>query len=85
MDITSRTIAALELPADKSDAIFFDDDLVGFGIRLRRGPDGKVRRSYVVQYRHAGRSRRVRIARAEVMSADKARGEARKILESVAL
>ena len=59
VEITARTVAALKLPEDKDDAIFFDDDLAGFGIRLRRGPDGKVKRSYVVQYRYAGRSRRV--------------------------
>jgi integrase len=85
VQITTKAVAALTLPANKTDAIFFDDNLTGFGIRLRRGPDGGVGRSYVAQYRHAGRSRRVRIADVAVLTADQARAKAKKILAEAAL
>ncbi len=34
--LTKATVAKLKLPAGQSDAIYFDDDLPGFGLRLRR-------------------------------------------------
>ena len=39
MKLNNRTIARLQLPDGKSDAIYFDDDLAGFGYRLRRSGD----------------------------------------------
>jgi Arm domain-containing DNA-binding protein len=56
--LDARTVADAVLPTGKSDAIFFDDDLPGFGLRLRAGGN----RSYVAQYRGPdGRTRRVTI------------------------
>ena len=37
MKLTSKTAAALTLPAGKSEVIVFDDDIPGFGVRLRAG------------------------------------------------
>ena len=37
MEFTKEAIAALTLPIGKSDLIQFDDDIPGFGIRLRAG------------------------------------------------
>ena len=54
MEFTKDTIAALELPTGKTDLIVFDDDLPGFGIRLRAG--GK--RVWIAQYRANGAQRR---------------------------
>src|SRR5580692_4721061 len=39
------------IPADKSELRMFDEDLVGFGIRLRRGGNGKPQGRWIVQYR----------------------------------
>ena len=50
MEFTKETIAALTLPVGKFDLIHFDDDLPGFGIRLRAA--GK--RVWIVQYRASG-------------------------------
>ena len=36
MKLTTTSIAGLVLPPGKSDAIFWDDAIPGFGIRLRR-------------------------------------------------
>jgi integrase len=84
MDLTAKTIAGLTLPEGKSDFIIWDDRLPGFGYRLRAGAGGKTLASWVVQYRFAGRSRRVLIGNAAIMNAADARDKARKLLGKVA-
>ena len=84
MRLTAKAVAALALPAGKTDVIFFDDELHGFGFRLRIGAGGKVLRSWVCQYRHGGASRRLLLGSAEVLSAVGARGMAKKALGRVA-
>jgi integrase len=82
--ITNATVAGLTLVAGKNDAIHFDDALPGFGLRLRRSGD-KVLRSWIAQYKRAGQTRRVRLGSANLISAEKARTAARKVLAEVAL
>ena len=84
MKLTQKAVAALLLPPGKIDAIFFDDDLPGFGYRLRKSGD-KVGRSWVAQYRHAGQTRRITLGSGSVLGSDQARGEAKKILAQAAL
>ena len=84
MKLDSKTVAALKL-SDKSDQIFFDDQLPGFGFRLRRGAGGKINKSWIVQYRRASGTRRVLIGNADVISAEAARAAAKKILAQAAL
>ena len=84
MELNARAVAALKL-GDKTDVIHFDAALPGFGYRLRRGAAGKLLRSWIVQYRRAGASRRVLLGNAEVLSAEQARAMAKKILAKVAL
>jgi integrase len=84
MKLDAKTVARLELPADKADAIHFDDAMPGFGFRLRRS-GGQVRRSWVVQYRRVGGTRRILLGSAEVLSAETARAQAKKVLAKVAL
>jgi integrase len=84
MKLTSKAVAALMLPSGKTDAIFFDDDLPGFGYRLRKSGD-KVGRSWVAQYRHAGQTRRMTLGSASVLSSEQARNEAKRILAQAAL
>ncbi|MGO8922183.1 MAG: tyrosine-type recombinase/integrase, partial [Xanthobacteraceae bacterium] len=84
MKLDAKTVDALRLDG-KSDAIFFDDALPRFGYRMRVGADGNVRRTWVVQYRRAGGTRRISIGSAELISAEQARGKARKILSQVEL
>jgi hypothetical protein len=82
MKLTSADHA---LPPGKADAILFDDELIGFGLRLRRGSGGKLIRNWVVQYRAHGRSRRIVVGAVEKVSAAEARQQARKLLAAVAL
>src|SRR5262245_22844564 len=84
MRLDAKTVAGLRLDG-KTDAIFFDDAIPGFGFRLRLGAGGKLLRSWVVQYRHAGASRRVLLGSAEVLTAERARAAAREALAKVAL
>ena len=37
MKLTQRTVDTLDLPKGKSEAIIFDEDLPGFGLRMRAG------------------------------------------------
>jgi Arm domain-containing DNA-binding protein len=84
MKITARTVAGLKLPRHKNDAIYFDDDMPGFGIRLRASGQ-QVRRSWVAQYRSFGRTRRVLLGSAEILGAEQARAAAKKVLARVTL
>ena len=73
MKLTAKAIASLQLPAGKTDAIYFDDGMPGFGYRLRMGAGGKMLRSWVVQYKHAGVTRRLLLGPGEVLRAEQAR------------
>ena len=82
MKFDVRTVAEAALPPGKTDHIEWDDDLPGFGLRLRAGGN----RSWVAQYRTAdGRTRRTSIAIVAKLSPADARQAARKILAKVAL
>jgi integrase len=85
LKLNNRTIQKLAPPVNKRDVIYFDRDVAGFGLRLRRSGDGQVRRTWIVQYRFHGRTRRVLIGSAEVLGAEDARAQAKKILGAVAL
>ena len=85
MRLTAKSVSALTLSAGKSDVIRFDDELPGFGYRLRLGVGGKVNTSWVAQYRRAGATRRVLLGNAAVLSAEQARTAAKQILAKAAL
>jgi integrase len=84
MNLDAKTVAAATL-GSKRDAIFFDATLKGFGYRLRIGSGGKLMRTWVVQYKRAGGTRRLLLGSADVLSADKARAAAKRILAQVVL
>jgi integrase len=55
MKLTQQIANGLTLPAGKTDAIYFDDDMPGLGLRLRAG--GK--RSWIYQYQIGSKQRRM--------------------------
>ena len=57
MKLNAKTVAAAALPAGRDDHVVWDDDMPGYGLRLREG-GGRVRKTFIIQYRAAGRSRR---------------------------
>jgi hypothetical protein len=72
MKFTPAAIAALKLPADKSEALVFDDDLPGLGIRIRGGGT----RTWIFRYRVGRAVRRMTIGNADVVSLSRARQSA---------
>jgi integrase len=85
MKLTAKAVNALTLPPGKTDVIFFDDQLPGFGFRLRLGAGVKVLKTWIVQYRRAGATRRMLLGSAEVLGTEAAREAAKKALGAVAL
>jgi integrase len=81
MKLTKATVQGLALPAGARDKIFFDDDLPGFGLRLRHG--GK--RSWIAQYRIGEKQRRVTFGTTETLDAQAARARAKGVLAMVHL
>jgi integrase len=84
MKLDRKTVAGLDLPSDKTDVIHFDSTLPCFGFRLRASGN-EVRKSWIVQYRRAGATRRMLLGSAEILSADQARAAAKKTLAAIAL
>jgi integrase len=85
MRLDAKSVAAVKLDG-KTDLIFFDDTLPCFGYRLRLSHDRtKVLRSWVVQYKRAGATRRITLGSAEVLSAEAAKTAAKKVLARVHL
>jgi integrase len=80
MRLTKRSIDAIK-PDAKRDQFFWDDDVAGFGLRVK--PSGA--RSFIVQYRNRhGRSRRLTLGRYGVLTPDQARIAAKLALADVA-
>ena len=57
MKLTAGRISGLRLPPGKADHIEWDDDIPGFGVRLREGGA----RGFVFQYKVGGRHRRMNL------------------------
>ncbi len=81
MRLTKGNLAKLVLPAGKSEVIAFDDDMPGFGMRIRAG--GK--RTWIAQYRLGTKQRRISLGTPETVDADEARRRAKEALAKVSL
>ena len=75
--ISRRTVEAL--PVGEREAVFWDHELSGFGVRVY--PTGT--KVYLVQTRSGGKSRRVTIGRHGVLSAEQARRKAAQCIASI--
>ena len=53
--LTDRTVAALACPAGRKDALFFDAQMSGFGVRVTAGGS----RTFLLQYRNGPKIRRL--------------------------
>lgn len=81
MKLTKSSVAALTLPAGKSELLVFDDALSGFGVRMRAGGS----RTWIVQYQVGRKQRRVSIGHVSGLALEKAREKAGIILARVRL
>ena len=75
--ISRRTVEGL--PIEEREAVFWDKELSGFGVRVY--PSGA--KVYVVQTRAGGKSRRVTIGRHGLVSAEQARRKAAGVIASI--
>ena len=75
--ISKRTVEALSV--EDRDAVFWDDRIPGFGVRVY--PSGS--KVYVVQTRHRGKSQRVTLGRHGVITADAARKKAAETINRI--
>ncbi|NDB70591.1 MAG: DUF4102 domain-containing protein, partial [Methylocystaceae bacterium] len=74
--ISKRSVDALFCPDGKDRGILWDDDLAGFGVIVF--PSGA--KTYIVQYRQNGQSRRYQVGKHGRLTPEEARSEAKKIL-----
>ena len=81
MRLTAATIRALKLPPGATDRVYFDEDLPGFGLRVRASGV----HSWMIQYAIAGRTRRVVLGLASALDPGKARATAKDLLAQVRL
>jgi integrase len=80
MKLTQRGAAALRLPPGKTDVVYWDDTLPGFGVRLRGDS-----RSWLIQYRAGPRQHREALGDVRKVSLESARGIARQRFAQIEL
>jgi integrase len=69
MKLTQKTVATLALPNGKSEAIFYDEDFPGFGLRLRGGGS----RTWVFTYKIGSQHRRITLGSLAALTPARAR------------
>ncbi|MGU3495954.1 tyrosine-type recombinase/integrase [Xanthobacteraceae bacterium A53D] len=77
---TKASVAALALEPGQKEALFFDEAMPGFGIRMQ----GDAAR-WIAQYRVNGATRRVSLGKRETLSLEKARAAAKEVLSKAGL
>ena len=82
MELTDKSIRGLPLEGDKGkpEVVYFDDDVKRFGLRIR-----STKRTWIIQYRRDGVSKKLTIGDAAVIPAAKARDTAKRRLAEVML
>jgi integrase len=81
MKLTSTTVRTLALQKGKTEAIFFDDDVPGFGLRLRE----RGSRTFVFQYKLGTKQRRMALGAATALGVSKVRETAERLHARVKL
>jgi integrase len=81
MKLTDQAVARLVLPAGKTDYIEADDEIGGFGVRLRAGGSKK----WVYSYTVGSKQRRITLGSVKVLGATQARTTARNLAAKIRL
>jgi integrase len=81
MKLTATAVRTASIPADKSEAIFFDEDVPGFGLRVRE----RGSRTFVFQYKLGSKQARMSLGAASAVKLPDARKTAEKLYARVKL
>jgi integrase len=81
MKLTSAIVRSAGIPAGKNEAIFFDDDVPGFGLRVREGGS----RSFIFQYKLGSKQRRMALGTATALNFSNTRKTAEQLYARVKL
>jgi hypothetical protein len=81
MKLTNVNIAKVTVPRGKTETIEFDDDVPGFGLRIRVGGS----RNWIFQYRQGAKQRRISLGSASAITAQNARERASQLHARVRL
>jgi hypothetical protein len=76
MKLTKATVGRLALPSGRAETIVFDEDLPGFGLRLRAGGSAV----WVAQYRVGAKQRRATLGKLATLDPEIARRAAKQVL-----
>jgi integrase len=81
MKLTASAVADLELPDGKAEETCWDEDLAGFGVRMR----SSGHKSFTVQYAIGGKTKRVPLGNVTEIELGKARRLAKDLLAQIRL
>ena len=81
MKLSGPSVRLLALPPGQRDRTFWDDNIGGFGVRVREGGS----KTWIVQYDFGGRTRKIVLGALDTISDAKARSTAKDILAAVRL
>ena len=81
MKLTETVVAAITLDPRQNEAITFDEDIPGFGLRLRAGGS----RTFIFQYKIGGKHRRMTLGKHPALKTAEARKTAAKLYADVRL
>ncbi len=79
MNLTEKAVAALKLPAGKSDVIYFDDKVPGLGARFRKASPP----TWIFQFKIGSLNQRMTLGKVSAMKAGAARAIAEKYYADV--
>jgi integrase len=82
MKFTQASVDRFKMPDGKSEHIEFDDNMPGFGLRVRA--NGKEHRTFIVQYKIGAKHRRVTLGNVKKVTLENARAEAKRIFGKIA-
>jgi integrase len=81
MRLTAATAKSITIAPGKTDQVFFDDDIPGFGLRVRASGV----KTWIYQYAVAGRTRRITLGNPTVVDPGRARDAAKDLAAQVRL
>jgi integrase len=81
MKLTVKSVKAVQLPKGKTEAIVFDDDVPGFGLRIREGGS----RTLILQYKIGEKHRRMALGSVAAVNFADTRKEAERLYARVKL